>query len=201
MHSGGGEADAAVFEELFAEHGRAVLAYALRRCPNAADAEDAVAETFTVAWRRRTRVPPGGEARPWLYGVCRRILANQRRGEARRWRLLDRLTRHEPTTQAAKSEVGDSAGPAIEALGRLRGDDQELLRLVAWEGLHNTEIATALGITANAVSIRLHRARARFGIEFAGVLQEHALKGPDDSRTSGPLKGAMTGDHARERPR
>ncbi len=200
MHSGGGEADAAVFEELFAEHGRAVLAYALRRCPNAADAEDAVAETFTVAWRRRTRVPPGGEARPWLYGVCRRILANQRRGEARRWRLLDRLTRHEPAIRTTAVEGSEPAGPAIEALGRLRGDDQELLRLVAWEGLRHAEIATVLGITPNAVAIRLHRARHRFEAEFSDLTQ-HALKGPDDSRTSDPLKGAMTGDHARERPR
>ncbi len=191
----------AQFERALKEHGRPVLAYALRRCDEPADAEDAVAETFTVVWRRRAEIPAGDEVRPWLYGICRRVLANSRRGEARRWRLLDRLTRHEPTTQAVRSETGDPAGPAIEALGHLPRDDQELLRLLAWEGLHYTEIATALGITANAVAIRVHRARARFGIEFAGVLQEHALKGPDDSRTSGPLKGAMTGDHLRERPR
>jgi len=183
MHSGGGEADAVVFEELFAEHGRAVLAYALRRCPNPSDAEDAVAETFTVAWRRLTRVPPGGEARPWLYGVCRRVIANQRRGEARRWRLLGRLTQHEPAIRTNATEGSGRSGPAIEALGQLRGDDQELLRLVAWEGLSHGEIATVLGITPNAVAIRLHRARHRFEAEFHGSI-ERDLKGRGHSRTS-----------------
>ncbi len=183
MHSGGGEADAAVFEELFEVHGRAVLAYALRRCANATDAEDAVAETFTVAWRRFTRVPAVAEARPWLYGVCRRVLANQRRGEARRWRLLDRLTQHESATRTIATEGSGPGGPAIEALGHLRDDDQELLRLVAWEGLRHGEIATVLGITPNAVAIRLHRARRRFGAEFHGSI-ERDLKGRGHSRTS-----------------
>lgn len=201
MEGGSRDELVAQFERAFEEHGRSVLAYALRRCDEPADAEDAVAETFIVVWRRRAEIPAGEEVRPWLYGVCRRVLANQRRGEARRWRLLDRLTRHEPTTQTVKSETGDPPGPAIEALGHLRADDQELLRLVAWEDLRHAEIATVLGITANAVGIRLHRARARFGIEFQLVLQEHALKGLDSSRTSAPVKGTMTGDHVRERPR
>lgn len=201
MPRGDREPDATAFEGIFEQHGRAVLAYALRRCPNAADAEDAVAETFTIAWRRFTRVPVGAEARPWLYGVCRRVLANQRRADGRRWRLLDRLAGRTPTTQTTAIEGVDSSGLAVEALGRLRDDDQELLRLVAWEGLHHAEIATVLGITTNAVAIRLHRARARFAVEFQRVLQEGDQKGLDSSRTSPLVKGAMTGDQARERPR
>lgn len=52
-----------------------------------ADAADAVAETFLVAWRRLGEVPDGREARLWLFGVCRRVLANHRRGELRRRHL------------------------------------------------------------------------------------------------------------------
>lgn len=48
--------------------------------PTPKDAADAVAETFLVAWRRLPEVPSGEEARPWLYGVARRTLANQRLG-------------------------------------------------------------------------------------------------------------------------
>lgn len=193
--------DTAAFEEMFDEHDRAVLAYALRRCANAADAEDAVAETFAIAWRRLARVPGGAEARPWLYGVCRRVLANQRRGEARRRRLFGRLIGHVPATHATATEGSGPARPAIEALGHVRDDDQELLRLVAWEGLRHAEIATVLGITANAVAIRVHRARARFELEFQRVIQEDDLKGLDRSRTSPRLKERMAGDRVRERPR
>lgn len=50
-----------------------------------------------------------------------------------------------------------------DALAHLGADDRELLRLWAWEELQPAEIAVTLGTTANAVSIRLHRARKRLG--------------------------------------
>jgi RNA polymerase sigma-70 factor (ECF subfamily) len=124
-----------------------------------ADAEDAVAETFLVAWRRLDDMPTGDEALPWLYGACRRVLANQRRANDRRHRLIDRLRRHRPL---AIGPDPDEPGPAIAALAMLREDERELLRLVAWEELTHGQIAIALGITPNAVAIRLHRARNRF---------------------------------------
>ena len=43
----------------------------------------------------------------------------------------------------------------------------EIIRLVAWEELGNQAIAAVLGITPNAVAIRLHRARARFADALA----------------------------------
>jgi DNA-directed RNA polymerase specialized sigma24 family protein len=63
------------FEGLYAAHGRAVLAYAARRTPDAQDAADIVADTFLVAWRRLDEVPAAQEARLWLYGVARKVLA------------------------------------------------------------------------------------------------------------------------------
>jgi hypothetical protein len=44
------------FRRLFAERNRHVLAYALRRCEQRADAEDVVAGAFAVAWLRRSRI-------------------------------------------------------------------------------------------------------------------------------------------------
>ena len=61
----------------------------------------------------------------------------------------------------------DLDGPAFVALASLSPADQELLRLVAWEELGNQQIAAVLGITPNAVAIRLHRARARFADALA----------------------------------
>jgi DNA-directed RNA polymerase specialized sigma24 family protein len=64
------------FEGLFRQNYAAVRAYALRRAPHDV-AQDVAAETFLVAWRRLDDVPD--DALPWLYGVARRVLANQRR--------------------------------------------------------------------------------------------------------------------------
>lgn len=78
-----------------------------------------------------------------------------------------------------------SDGPGLAALGRLRPDDQELLRLVAWEELDHRAIGLVLGISSNAVAIRLLRARRRFA--------EELLKDPGSSRTSTEVKGAVNG--------
>jgi hypothetical protein len=76
------------FEQVFEEHFRVVSAYALRRASQA-DAEEVVAETFLVAWRRLDEVPR--DAMPWLLGVARRVLANQRRAAGRREALRARI--------------------------------------------------------------------------------------------------------------
>jgi RNA polymerase sigma factor (sigma-70 family) len=167
------------FEALFRAHQRAVLAYALRRTATSADAEDAAAETFAIAWRKLDAIPDGdAEARPWLYAVARRVLANQRRGIGRRARLAALLQVRDVATPMPVGE--DQDGPAFEALASLSPSDQELLRLVAWEELGNQQIAVVLGITANAVAIRLHRARQRFSA---------ALKSIDPDRTSTHVQG------------
>ena len=48
------------FDALFAEHRRPVLAYAMRRTPTLADAEDVAAETFIIAWRKMDSIPADG---------------------------------------------------------------------------------------------------------------------------------------------
>ena len=67
------------FAQTFEEHYRAVTAYALRRT-TPAEAEDAVAETFLVAWRRLDELPE--EAKPWLLGVA--LVRRRSRGLAPR---------------------------------------------------------------------------------------------------------------------
>ena len=148
-------------DALFEAHAPSVLAYALRRTTDDADAEDVTAETFVIAWRRREQVPDSA-ALPWLYAVARRLLANQRRGHDRRLRLLARLADQFPSTRSVPSQ----SEVVLAALGQLQPDDQELLRLVAWEELTRAEIARVLDITPNAVRIRLHRARMRLRHEM-----------------------------------
>lgn len=172
------------FDALFIEHRRAVLAYSMRRTPTLADAEDVAAETFIIAWRKMDSIPADGL--PWLYAVARRVLANHRRGSGRRERLATLLRRDDVPTPMRAGE--DRDGPAFTALASLSPADQEVLRLVAWESLGNRDIAAVLGITPNAVAIRLHRARARFAEALA---RDHGddLKDLDPSRTSADVKG------------
>ena len=174
------------FDTLFTDLQRHVLAYAMRRTRTLADAEDVAAETFIVAWRKFEAIP-ASEPLPWLYAVARRVLANQRRGNGRRERLAALLGVADVPTPMRAGEVLD--GPAFDALASLAPADQEVLRLLAWEELGNREIAQVLGITPNAVAIRLHRARARFAEALAREKPDDDLKYLDPSRTSADVKG------------
>jgi RNA polymerase sigma-70 factor (ECF subfamily) len=174
--------DEARFSAAFEAHHRRVFAYASRRTRTPADAEDVVSETFAVAWRRATHLPAAEHALPWLLGIARRVAANQHRSGTRLAGLVGRL-RAQP--QPVTAPTGSS--PAVEALHRLRPEDQELLRLLAWDGLSQAEAGAVLGVSANAVAIRLHRARKRFADEL--------VKGSDASRTSSVARGRSPREH------
>jgi RNA polymerase sigma-70 factor (ECF subfamily) len=159
--------EARAVERLWVDHAGEVLAYALRRADRTT-AEEVAAEVFVVAWRRADRIPED-EPLLWLYGVARRLLANERRAARRRAALHDVLgllaTRGH---QAAPAPGGDAgAGAELrEALAALRPADREVLMLTAWEGLDGAQVATVLGCSPQAVHTRLHRARARLAAQL-----------------------------------
>ncbi|MEU4244109.1 RNA polymerase sigma factor [Actinoplanes sp. NPDC026619] len=142
------------FEALYAETWRDILGYALRRTGNPEDAADVVAEVFTVAWRRRADVPAGPAARPWLYGVARLVLANQRRGDLRRGLLATALrdaVRSTPPDPAAVTLARHDARAVRAGLHALPEIDRELLMLTAWDGLSPAEAADPLRVDLAAL--------------------------------------------------
>lgn len=187
------------FAELFESHHRGLLAYAVRRVADPADAADVVAETFLVAWRRLSEVPPGAQARPWLFGVARHVLANLRRGERRRLALAERL--RSAVADAASATGRPPDGPAddvpdvvraVEALGET---DREILRLHAWDELAHDEIAHVLGLSRGAVRVRLHRARRRLAEQMAVLAAQDDGGSPSsvDGRPGAPKREARPG--------
>jgi RNA polymerase sigma factor (sigma-70 family) len=180
------------FEALYEAYHGAVLGYVLRRTANPEDAADVMAETFMTSWRRLNEVPTGQEARPWLYGVARRVLANYHRGERRRSALADRLR----TDLAVNYRPPEIAGEPVRiaaAFRRLPDEQREILALEAWEGLDNGEIAVVLGCSRNAVRIRMHRARKRLARELASTTR---LENPADFTTRRPEPRGLSGEHA-----
>jgi RNA polymerase sigma-70 factor (ECF subfamily) len=158
------------FEHLFRENYPLVRAYALRRAgPDAA--QDVVADTFLVAWRRLEDVPD--DALPWLYGTARRVLANQRRSADRSAALERRVA--DAVVPRGSHDVGDDVADAERlrlAVGRLSERSREALMLVAWHGLAGARAARAAGCSKPTFAVRLHRARAQLAAELA------ALEGP-----------------------
>jgi len=164
----------------------------LRRTANPEDAADVMAETFMTSWRRLNEVPSGQEARPWLYGVARRVLANYHRGERRRSALADRL-RADLAVNYRPPELAGEPARIAAAFRRLPDEQRELLALDAWEGLDSGEIAVVLGCSRNAVRIRMHRARKQLARELASTTR---LENPADLTTRRPEPRGLSGEHA-----
>ena len=108
--------DHAAFERLFRAHLPAVRAYARRRI-DATTAEDVVAETFVVCWRRLDDVPD--DPLPWLLGVARRCLANRRRSDDRRSALAERAGAELPGSTARDVADPSASATACSAVSRL----------------------------------------------------------------------------------
>lgn len=148
------------FRELHAATYEDLSRFVRRRVPPS-DAEDVVSTVFTIAWRRLTDVP-ADDARPWLFGVARKVLANQSR-----WRMRHGVVDVRMVVAAGESVEPDGSAAAgarvdlVRAWWTLSAADREVLALVAFDGLTDTQAAEVLGCRRSAFTMRLSRARQR----------------------------------------
>jgi RNA polymerase sigma-70 factor, ECF subfamily len=165
--------DPAAFEELVRAHTTHLLAVARRLLRQDEDARDAVQEAFLQAFRGLPSFAGRCLLSTWLHRIVvnvalMRLRTRQRKPEA----LIDDLLpqyqpdghhveefdewRLPPTDRMLRDEVRDHVRAAID---RLPETYRTILLLRDIEELETPEVAATLGITANAVKIRLHRAR------------------------------------------
>ncbi|MET0414424.1 MAG: sigma-70 family RNA polymerase sigma factor [Actinoplanes sp.] len=148
------------FTSLYAAEYAHIVRYGLRRLADSEASAELAQEVFVVAWRRRGEVPD--RSLPWLYGVARRLLANQ-------WRSRRTAPDVVPITDVDLAGVADLSctdtnvgiADVRAALATLGDLDQEILRLIGWEELTVSEAAQVLGCTRTTAAVRLHRARRR----------------------------------------
>lgn len=153
------------FESVVAEVADPLQRY-IRRRADADEAGEVLSDVLLTVWRRLDDVP-GDAVLPWTYGVARRALANHRRAASRHLRLVERLEAERPPARDDDPTASVEDTELAAALASLPAADQEILRLWAWEQLEPREIARNLGSTANAVSLRLSRARKKLGDAMA----------------------------------
>ncbi len=124
---------------------------------------------FLIAWRRREKLP--AEPLPWLYGVARRVLSEQRRSATRRHALGARLR---ATADISSVDLSLSDRGLAVAVARLPERYREALLLRYWEDLSPEQLAQALGCSRAAVAVRLHRARKRLQDELRALDEAEA---------------------------
>lgn len=146
------------FDALYRAHHQELLAF-IRRRSDVGDAEDVVAETFVVTWRRIDDVPD--PARGWLFAVARNILRNQERSRYRQHSLQVQLAKQTPVYAPDPAAAIAGRADLSQAWNRLTDHEREVIALTAWDELTQEEAATVLGCTKAAYAVRLHRARRR----------------------------------------
>ncbi|MEU0565284.1 RNA polymerase sigma factor [Nonomuraea sp. NPDC005983] len=154
------------FATVFDVHYEEIRRYIGRRLDPGV-AEDLAAETFLIAFRRRTRFDAArGGVRAWLYGIATNLIGRHRRAELRRYRAMAR-TGPPPDDSGHDQLVADrlsaevTAARLAEALAGLSRGERDVVLLIAYGELTYDEVAAALGVANGTVASRLSRARAK----------------------------------------
>jgi RNA polymerase sigma factor (sigma-70 family) len=143
---------------LYQETREDLLAFIARRCATAEDAADCLAETYRVAWEKRARLPADPGARPWLFGVARNAVREERRRGHRRTATSDALV---AAAERAYIETTPQQSALTAAMSKLSALDREIVLMLSADGLASHEVATILGLSATAVRSRASRARTK----------------------------------------
>lgn len=151
-------------------------------------AEDVVADTFLVVWRRLEQAPRAhDDARAWIFGIARNILLNEHRGEQRRRALGVRLA--EATTPPAAAADTDALLSRLDlarAWRLLSEVHQEVLALAVFENLRAPQAAVVLGISPVAFRLRLSRARRALRLHLDHLPQPASEPAGIAERTTTP---------------
>jgi RNA polymerase sigma factor (sigma-70 family) len=168
----GGETSA--YEELVRRHAQIAFRTAYLVTGSAADAEEAVQDSFVKAHRALGRFRPGAPFRPWLLQIVANEARNRRRSAGRRGALVLRAREEGPSEGAAPSPERallsvEERTVLLEALESLPERDRLVIACRYLLELSEAETAAALGCRRGTVKSRLSRAlerlRAAEGVE------------------------------------
>lgn len=170
------------FEAWYHDHRTTVFRYIRFRVATREAAEDVTSEVFMKALRSLHRYDPGrASPRTWLLRIARNAVTDHLRALKRRGSLhvsLDRIPDlvADIPSQEARVVKQERIQRLLNGSHTLRKPDQDILSLRYGAGLSNGEIADHLGVSNNAVAVRLHRALKRLK---SAVHETKSTQAPD----------------------
>jgi RNA polymerase sigma-70 factor (ECF subfamily) len=168
------EDDAELLRAMFAEHGDALYAHALRLTSGDRQrAEDLVQETLLRAWRHPEALNPDrGSVRAWLFTTVRNLAIDSWRRRSVRVGEVVTDAPPEPVTDDETDRTVE-AWLIAEALARLSAVHREVLVECFYQGRSVAEAAARLGVPPGTVKSRTHYAlrSLRLVLEEMGVTQ------------------------------
>jgi RNA polymerase sigma-70 factor (ECF subfamily) len=149
--------DEMAFARIVADHHEDMARMAYFVCGDLDIAEEAEQSAWAVAYRRLKDLREPDRLRPWLMSIA----ANEARQlvRSRGRRRVREVSVGEPTTARATDDV--ALIDLANAIGRLDQRDRAIVGLRFVGGFESAEIGRAMGMSASAVRVRLHRALER----------------------------------------
>lgn len=162
--------------QLVAEYSTALYRVALSVTRNAAEAEDAVQETFLRVLRHESRLGEIRDYRVWLVRIVWNIVLDRKRRAKTRPEgedLADHARALPSSDRAADASVisAQERDRILALIDRLPVREREALLLSAVEELTTAEIAAALRTTESSIRSRIFRARR----ELAVLLEKEGI--------------------------
>ena len=175
--------DSLAFEELVRQHGPRLLRVARRMMKTEEDARDAVQDAFVAVFKSIGNFQEGSQLSTWLHRICinaclMRLRSQRRRPEEDIEQYLPTFTDngHQTDPSVSWRESAEGMMQRTEVCSLVRASIDRLpetyrvvLLLRDIEELTTEEAAETLGVTPNAVKIRLHRGRQA----LRGLLDPH----------------------------
>jgi RNA polymerase sigma-70 factor (ECF subfamily) len=147
--------DLEAFESLFRQYQGEVYRWIMRIVRNSATAEDLTVETFWRMYRARAQFDPNkGNCAPWLRRIATNAALDHLRRSRREVPLPDDLPAAAKQPPAEQLELRREI---LAAIGKLSPPLRAVILLALVEEEPYENIAQALGISENAVRVRLFR--------------------------------------------
>lgn len=175
--------DSLAFEELVRGYGPRLLRVARRMMRTEEDARDALQDAFVAVFKSIKNFEQSSQLSTWLHRICinaclMRLRSQRRRPEEDIEQYLPRFSDdgHQTDPSVSWRESAEALMQRTEicslvraSIDRLPETYRTVLLLRDIEELTTDEAAASLGITPNAVKIRLHRGRQA----LRGLLDPH----------------------------
>jgi RNA polymerase sigma factor (sigma-70 family) len=160
------------FESVYRENVGRVAAFFARRCREPQQVADLTSQTFVEAIKSAGTFQGRGSPTAWLIAIARRVYAAYLADQAIGVDLIDRLggrlvlADDEVEDLVERVDAQHDGRRLLERAAGLSSVEREAIELVDLLGLTPRDAAGLLGVSANALRVRLFRAHQRLRKEL-----------------------------------
>jgi RNA polymerase sigma-70 factor (ECF subfamily) len=161
-------ADETGLRDAFLAHGGELFGFARRSLNSTESAEDVVQETFSRAWRSRSRFDPSlGSLRTWLFTIERRVIIDVSSSQMKTETFpLDQENQPSSEDHVEKAMLGWQMESALK---RLNPEHRMVVTELYFNGRSGREVAELFGLPEGTV-----RSRAFYALRMLRLLLEEA---------------------------